>query len=383
MKAKEDPKKRKEIKIFFTGGGTGGHVFPGIAIAQELVSQKIVSASKILWIGSGSGIEKEIVGRFGFRYKGILSGKLRRYFSLRNFLDIFKITIGIFQAFLILLFDRPQLIFSKGGYVSVPPCLAAKLLRIPVISHESDITPGLATRINSRFSSLILTAYDQTNALLPAGVPFKTVGNPVRGEIYSGNPDQGRIICQVPKGKKMVLILGGSLGAAGLNRLIDEAAEIMDERLYFVHQTGEKGYTPLQNSKCMKVPFFGQEFAHVLSAADLVVSRAGAGTLWENAALCKPAILVPLGKASSRGDQIVNAQYFKELGSAIVFNERETTGKQLLSEMIDIIYTSKRYEKMKKSLEENFKNNPAKLVAIEVAKILKHQTKNYKDQKVS
>lgn len=362
--------KGKEIRLYFTGGGTGGHVFPGIAVAQEWSRRMGIPMENLLWIGSGKGFERDIISRFHLRYKAICSGKLRRYFSFQNFFDLFKIGFGFFQIFFFFLFKRPDIVFSKGGYVSVPPCLAAKILRIPFITHESDMTPGFATRINSRFAQEVLTAYPETCNMIRKGVLCKAVGNPVRQEMLQGDPLKGREIAKVPEGRPVVLVLGGSLGALGVNRLVDEARKVLGDFCYFIHQTGEKNYSFCEDVNCIKFPFFAEEFPHILACADIVVSRAGAGTLWENMATRKPAILLPLGTESSRGDQIINAHYFEKLGVAIVLNEETVTG-ELLAERVKALLTNVNLrEMMKEKLTGFTKESPAVLICNEILFIL-------------
>ncbi len=361
---------KSRITIYFTGGGTGGHVFPGIAVAQEWSARFNIPMEQLLWIGSGKQLERDIVGRFKMKYKAISSGKLRRYFDFRNFFDLFKIGIGFIQIFFFLLFKRPTVIFSKGGYVSVPPCIAAKLLRIPFITHESDMTPGLATRINSRFSTAVLTAYEETTAYIRKGIPCKAVGNPVRSEIFNGDSQTGKKLANVANNKKIVLVLGGSLGAANLNKLVFGAAPLLQEEFHFIHQVGEQGMQELSNKEIpvnlTPVAFIGENLPHFLACADLVVSRAGAGTLWENLATNNLAILIPLGTASSRGDQIVNAQYFLDKGLAVVLKEEETDSAILANEILSLLSDKKNYAKIKKTISEFTIANSAKTIVNEI-----------------
>ena len=212
------------MQIAFTGGGTGGHVFPGIAVINALENSGI-GKDAFVWIGSGKGIEKEIVSRFGYRYRSIPSGKWRRYFSIANFFDLFKIFAGFVKVFFLFLFHRPVLLFSKGGYVSVPPVWAAHLLRIPVLTHESDLTPGLATRLNARFSDKIFVPYEETkNALKKYGAKVVVSGNPVRPEIFRGDAAKGRKISGAPDGVPLILVSGGSQGAAVINAAVVNAS---------------------------------------------------------------------------------------------------------------------------------------------------------------
>ena len=364
-------KRARTIKIFFTGGGTGGHVFPGVAVVQQLISSSFVDAKNILWIGSGKGIEREITSRFDIPYKSISSGKLRRYFSFLNFIDIFKIILGFLQSFIFLSFHRPSLIFSKGGYVSVPPSVAGKILGIPVISHESDITPGLATKINSRFAKIILTSYNETALYLRSGIQVHCVGNPVRNEVKNGVRERGRSFASVPKGYKVVLVLGGSLGAKSLNELVDKARTVLNGDYFFIHQTGDNQGEKKMTNNCYKSSFFSAEFPDLLAAADLVVSRAGAGTLWENAVVKKPAILIPLGKGASRGDQIINAQYFEKIGAAKVLYEDQSDFNDLARMISSTLNDQNLLDSMKNSLEKFIDGDSAQ----KIERIIKEELK--------
>lgn len=373
------------LKIYFTGGGTAGHVFPALAVCEQWLAQTQQEPKEILWIGSSKGIEKEIVNRFGLSFKSISCGKLRRYFSLQNFFDFFKVGIGFLQCFFFFLFHRPDFLFSKGGFVSVPPCLAAWLLRIPFITHESDLTPGLATKINGRFASKVLTAYETTISKLPKGVPAKAVGNPVRKEIFEGDAAKGREKAQVPAQLPVVLVLGGSLGAEAINLLIEKVAPLLEGKCFFVHQTGAKNYQPFFSASRITFPFFKEEFPDILASADLVVSRSGAGTLWENAAAGKPAILIPLGKGSSRGDQVVNARFFESQRAAVVINQEDCTPERLASQIEQLLSDKMLQQEMRKGLAQIFYKDSASLIVQEIQEIVvqKRASKSRKMKKLN
>ncbi|MDR1947952.1 MAG: undecaprenyldiphospho-muramoylpentapeptide beta-N-acetylglucosaminyltransferase [Spirochaetaceae bacterium] len=305
------------VFIAFAGGGTGGHIYPGLAVAKEL--QKILTC-RIFWIGSAAGMDRSIVEKAGFEFFGIPAGKLRRYISVRNFPDAFKVVGGIFAARRILGREKPALLFSKGGFVSVPPCMAAASLGIPVFTHESDYSPGLATRINTRFAKKIFTAFPQTAGFLPEKLRSRveTVGNPIRPEFRAADPRQGRAFLGLGEGEPVLLVLGGSLGARQLNELIRENLGELTKQYVVVHQTGPASDLP-GTTRYRPFPFIREELPHVIAAADLVVCRAGAGTLWENAALGKAMILVPLAGSGTRGDQVENARCLEQAGAALVF----------------------------------------------------------------
>ena len=322
--------------VVFTGGGTGGHIFPGLAVAEALSSSL---ECRIVWLGSAKGVDRKIVESSELysaspsilEFMGIPAGKLRRYFSFQNFIDVFKVAAGFIKSFFILLKLKPLFVFSKGGFVSVPPCAAAKFLKIPVITHECDFSPGLATRINSKFANRILVSYQETAELLPASLRSKVIctGNPVRLSFYSGRPEKGRSFLNIKSNLPVLFVLGGSLGARQLNDLISDSIEYLVKHFVVVHQIGEANMDQGQKIKdgllnsspefaenYKPYPFIKKEMADVLSLSSVVVSRAGANTVWESAAAGKPMILVPLEKGSSRGDQIENAEFFKKKGSA-------------------------------------------------------------------
>jgi len=308
-----------EIGIMFCGGGTAGHVFPALAVAQELRRRYHGGMG---WIGSLSGMERTLVDRVGLPYFGIPTGKWRRYVSLANLTDLFKIAAGIAAAFVILARQRPRLLFSKGGYVSVPSVLAARVLGIPVWTHESDFDPGMATRIIAPHAKRIYTSFAETGDFLGPSAREKTVcvGNPVRAGFAGADPAKGRRFLGCDGERKLLLILGGSQGAREMNRLVGEFVQEITDRCFVAHQMGREDYRPSRREGYCTVPFFGEEMPHVLAAADVVITRAGANILAELALLGKAAILVPLSRAASRGDQLRNAAYFGKRGAAVVWD---------------------------------------------------------------
>jgi len=325
--------------VVFTGGGSGGLVFPGIAVIERLKAAR--PDFDICWIGSGAQVEREIVARFDIPFYPIPSGKLRRYLSVWNFFDLFKIVAGLVSACILLLRLRPALVFSKGGYVSVPPVVAARLLGIPVYTHDSDVDPGLATKINARFAEKIFVAYQESCNYFP--LPLRksvvVVGNPVRTEILSGDGARGKSYVGAPHGKLLLLVLGGSLGARQVNELADAAYDSLSRDYFIVHQTGsaagaigiDAGRNAAKGGR-FSTEFLAAEYADVLAAADLVVSRAGGGTLWEIASMGKPSILIPLDTGSSRGDQLRNAERFEKGGASVVLAGPLATPANLAAE---------------------------------------------------
>ena len=360
----------KRKKICFTGGGTAGHVFPGISVINELCEDDGIDSGDFLWIGSNSGMEKRLVEARGIRFKGIASGKLRRYFSLRNLTDIFKITAGFFQAFFLLLKERPGIIFSKGGYVSVPPVIAGHILGIPVITHESDYTPGLATKINSMFADRILLSVDETLKYIKPKYRDKAVvtGNPIRKEFFHGDRAKGLAFLGLDEKKPVILIIGGSQGSGELNSLIYELRHKLTEKYYVVHQTGAGSAgidgDPIGKSDVagyIQLPFIKEEIYHVIAAASLVITRAGAGSLWELSAEKKAALLIPLRGSGTRGDQVLNANYFRAQDAASVLDDKIITADQLY-EAIEDIFTSGKLEKFSSNIGKMAKPDSAKKI---------------------
>ena len=325
-----------KVVIAFTGGGTGGHVFPGLAVIEELNEH---DHWHCVWIGSLTGIERAIVRRQGIDYYGSPCGKLRRYFSLRNAVDILWCAAGVLRSLILIARLRPVLLFSKGGYVSVPPVVAAHLLGIPVITHESDLTPGLATRINARCATAILVSYQHTTALFAARLRSRVsvTGNPVRRSISAGDRNMGLRLLGLDGSRPVLLFLGGSLGAAQINELVATLLPHLIAGYDVIHQHGSNNRRPAPLSdrdtklgRYVYRDFFGDDFPHILAASTLVICRAGASTLWELAAQHKPALLLPLQAAGTRGDQVANALLFCSLGSATMLDSEEILPSELL-----------------------------------------------------
>ena len=322
--------------VVFTGGGTGGHIYPGLAVADEL--KKLDPALRIVWFGSSSGRDREMVcankNERGLpsadSFVGIPSGKLRRYFSLSNVLDLFKVIAGFFVSLFYLAKIKPAAVFSKGGFVSVPPCAAAKFLRVPVYTHECDFSPGLATRINSRFASRILLSYEESRRFFPERMRnmLLVTGNPVRPVFYTADAEKGLLFLGLAhtEHKPILLVLGGSSGARQINNLVFENIDWLCERFTVVHQTGkgadfEKARALAESAeRCRYMPydFIYNDMPDVLCACDIVFSRSGANTLWESAVCAKPMLLLPLAGSGTRGDQAENAAWFEKRGAALV-----------------------------------------------------------------
>lgn len=339
-------------RLIFTGGGTGGHVYPALALIENL--QK--DGYDISWIGSRSGIEYKIIKKMNIKFYSIPCGKLRRYFSLLNFIDIFKIAFGFIFSLIIFLVKKPDLIFSKGGYVTVPPILAGRLLGIKSITHESDYSPGLATRINSRFVDCIFVPYSETREYFSNKLKDKVVvtGNPVRSDFFNPDRNKGLEIMGFENDNPVILVLGGSLGAKEINDLILESRAELTKKYNIYHQMGSNNYIASNNNNYKSIPFIRENMSDIIKAADLVISRAGAGAIWEFVTVGTPSLLIPL-TVGSRGDQVLNANYFSEKGAAMVLKDKDVTSNNL-NKLLNSYFSDTR-EVMKKSIEEFSKIN--------------------------
>jgi len=317
------------VNIAFTGGGTGGHIYPGLAVSAELKKLFSDREFRIFWIGSSAGMDAGLVKEAGIEFFGVPSGKLRRYFSLRTIADFFKVIAGFFAARKILKKQKACLLFSKGGFVSVPPCAAASSLKIPVFTHESDFSPGLATKINARYVSRtggkIFTAYDDTRKFFKEKIrDFVAVtGNPVRSAFRCADPAKGRAFLKVDENARILLVLGGSQGAKEINELVRVTLPRLCETYTVVHQTGPNLEWDIQEKDRYKpFSYIKEEMPHIMAASEIVMGRSGAG-IWEWAVLGKPMLLIPLKGTGTRGDQVENAEFFLKNGAALVLSNAD------------------------------------------------------------
>lgn len=324
-------------KIILTGGGTAGHVTPNMALIPELKKK----GYEIKYVGSYTGIEKKLIEEMGVEYQGISSGKLRRYFSMKNFSDPFRVLKGFKEAKKIMKDYNPSIVFSKGGFVSVPVVLAAKKYKIPVIIHESDMTPGLANRIAMKGASVICHNFPETAASLPDGKAVLT-GSPIREELRHGDKAAGLKSLDFTPDKPVIMVMGGSLGAVAVNNAIRGALDELLDKYQIIHLCGKgKLDESLKNIPSYKqFEYVKSELTNYFAAADLLVSRAGANAICEIAALQKPNILIPLSRKASRGDQILNANSFKKQGFSEVIEEEDVT-KESLVNMINQVYDNR------------------------------------------
>jgi undecaprenyldiphospho-muramoylpentapeptide beta-N-acetylglucosaminyltransferase len=315
-------------RIILTGGGTAGHVTPNIALLPSL--QKL--GYDIHYIGSYNGIEKELIEKCNIPYHGISSGKLRRYFSLQNFTDPFRILRGFSEANKLMKALRPDVIFSKGGFVTVPVAIAGKRNGIPTIIHESDMTPGLANKLSMSAATKICCNFPETMQHLPKEKAVLT-GLPIRDELLVGDANTAYKLCGFTSDKPVLLVMGGSLGAASVNENIRIALPGLLAQFQIVHLCGKGKLDPTLTSLpgYLQFEYLQRELRDVLAMADVVVSRAGANAICELLALHKPNLLIPLSANASRGDQILNANSFQTQGFSIVLEEENITTETLVA----------------------------------------------------
>ncbi len=314
-------------RIVLTGGGTAGHVTPNLALLPHLQKK----GCEVNYIGSYDGIEKGLIEAAGVPYYGISSGKLRRYFDPKNFSDPFKVMKGFFEARKILKNLKPDVVFSKGGFVSVPVVLAAKTRRIPCIIHESDITPGLANKLCIPMAKKICANFPETMKYLPEDKAVLT-GTPIREELFKGNKIAGLDFCGFTVNKPVIMVVGGSTGAAALNEAVRDLLPTLLRDYQIIHLCGKGKAAEEYNDAAgyCQFEYISKEMKDLFAAADLVISRAGANSICELLALRKPHILVPLSAAASRGDQILNAESFEHQGFSYVLPEENLTNDTLL-----------------------------------------------------
>lgn len=334
-------------KIVMTGGGTAGHVTPNIALLPALRE----AGYDVYYIGSYQGIEKELAEAQDIPYYGIDSGKLRRYFDPKNFSDPFRVAKGFFQARTLLKQLRPDVVFSKGGFVSVPVVLAAKTRGIPAIIHESDMTPGLANKLAMPGAAKVCCTFPETVAYLPKDKAVMT-GSPIRRELLAGDRLAGLKHCGFGTDRPVLLVMGGSSGSAIINQVLRDSLDALLQQFQVIHLCGRENLdTALEDKKgYVQFEYISDELPHLFAAADLVISRAGANSICELLALHKPNILIPLSRAASRGDQILNAKSFAAQGFSKVIEEEDLSAETLLAAVSEVKKSSNDYiAAMKKS----------------------------------
>ena len=336
-------------KIVLTGGGTAGHVTPNIALLPYLKE----AGYDIYYIGSKNGIEKQLIQDYKIPYTGISTGKLRRYFDLKNFTDPFRVVNGFFEARRALKKLHPDVVFSKGGFVSVPVVRAAHSLKIPCIIHESDMTPGLANKLCFGAAAKVCCNFPETVKTLPAGKAVLT-GTPIRDELFTGDREKGLSLCGFTADKPVIMIMGGSQGAVAVNKAVRNHLDELLKDFQVVHLCGKDHLDPSLEGKegYKQFEYVKEDLKHLFAAADLMISRSGANAICEILALQIPNILVPLA-AGSRGDQVLNANSFARQGYSVVVATDDLDSK--ITETVKAVYEKRQAFKdaMARSSQKN------------------------------
>ena len=327
-------------KIVLTGGGTAGHVTPNIALLPHLIE----AGYEVSYIGTYTGIEKKLMEDLGVTYYGISSGKLRRYFDVKNFTDPFRVIRGFSQAKKLMKQLQPDIVFSKGGFVAVPVVIAADKCNIPVIIHESDMTPGLANKLCQKHALKVCCNFPETVGMIPDGKGILT-GTPIREELLSGDKAAGLRYCGFNTGRPVIMIIGGSLGAVRVNEAIRAILPQLLEHFQIIHICGKGKIDDSFNNTTgyCQFEYVNEELKDLFAASDIVVSRAGANVICELLAMKKPNLLIPLSAEASRGDQILNAASFKKQGYSMVLDESEITDSLLFDTIMSLYKNRNQY----------------------------------------
>ncbi|OGV28595.1 MAG: undecaprenyldiphospho-muramoylpentapeptide beta-N-acetylglucosaminyltransferase [Legionellales bacterium RIFCSPHIGHO2_12_FULL_35_11] len=335
--------------IVLTGGGTAGHVTPNIALIDILKENDW----QISYIGSKDGVEKSMIEGKKIPYYAVRSGKLRRYFSWQNLIDPFNLLIGIFQATTLLRKIKPQIIFSKGGFVSLPVVVAGYLNKIPVVIHESDMSPGLANKLSFPFAKKICTNFSVTKQHIKDKSKVAVVGSPIREELFSGVKENGLAIAGFNANKPCLLVMGGGQGSVTINNAVRGSLEAICSKYQIIHLCGKGKLDEslIGHDSYFQLEYADREIADLFAASDLIISRSGANTLCEILALHKPHVFIPLSGRVSRGDQIQNAKHFASEGISIVLDEENLNSATLLESISQCELNSKTAKKKMEKLD--------------------------------
>lgn len=315
--------------IVFTGGGTAGHVTPNLALIEA--AQK--EGWEMAYIGAKDSVEQKMIHNINVPFYAVKSGKLRRYFSWKNFLDPFNILLGIAQSWHLMGKLKPDVVFSKGGFVAFPVVFAAWLRRIPVVAHESDMSPGLANRLSFPFVDKICLTFAAAKSHFKQQDRTEVTGTPIRAQLFQGNKQKGLDLCGFNAEKPCLMLMGGSQGASGLNQVLRQALPQLTRQFQIIHLCGQGKVDPslADNPSYCQFEYANEELPDLFAAADVLVSRSGANSLYEILALKKPHVLIPLSKKVSRGDQIQNARYFRDIGLSTVIDEDKLDEMNLIA----------------------------------------------------
>lgn len=320
-------------KIVFTGGGTAGHVIPNIAIIEALQKKQW----HIEYIGSHTGIERQILSGLKVKFYSISTGKLRRYFSWQNFIDPFRVLAGFYQSLRILKRSNPNIVFSKGGFVAFPVVMAAWCLRIPVVVHESDFTPGLANKLSLPFARKICLTFEHARQYFDKNKSIVT-GNPIRNALFQGCKEHVAHELKLSSDKPCILFMGGSAGSQYINAVLRQTLPQLTKKFHVLHLCGVGNLDPRldDHTDYCQMEYAQEILPDLMAAADLIVSRSGANSVYEILALKKPHIFIPLPRSASRGDQLYNAKYFEQLGASEILYQ-ESLNSDTLLEKISIV----------------------------------------------
>ncbi|KFN11261.1 undecaprenyldiphospho-muramoylpentapeptide beta-N-acetylglucosaminyltransferase [Paenibacillus macerans] len=329
-------------RIMFTGGGSAGHVSVNLALIPYFIKE----GWSVDYVGSHRGIERELVTKIeGINYFAISTGKLRRYLDINNIKDSYKVIKGVLDAYLLIKRRKPEILFSKGGFVSVPVVLGAWLNKVPIVIHESDITPGLANKISFPFAKVVCTTFPHLKELKNSH-KVEFIGPVIREEILNGNAERGRKFCGFDKSKPIVLVIGGSLGSRTINQTTRLALHRLLERFRVIHICGKGQIDTMFSSPFYRqYEYLSKELPDIIAMSDIIVSRAGANSIFEFLYHCKPMLLIPLTKAQSRGDQILNARYFQASGYCEILYEEQLSEKSLFENVMKLYNNRNLYKK--------------------------------------
>ena len=350
-------------KIVLTGGGTTGHVSVNLALIPLLKEE----GWDIYYIGSKEGIERELVEGLDLTYIPISTGKLRRYFSWNNLKDVFKVIKGIFQSINRIRKIKPNITFSKGGFVSVPVVIGSWFNRVPVICHESDLTPGLANKISQPFSKMIMVTFKETSKFIKNDKAFY-LGPVIRDSLKNGDINKGKEFFKITNDKPNILIMGGSLGAKKLNEIILDNLDELLEKYNIIHGVGKGNLSEETKEGYYQREYIGKELKDVLALSDVIVSRAGSNAIFEFLYYKKPMLLIPLPSTASRGDQIENAENFRKKGFAEVIQQDDLNEENLLT-TIDLLYIDR--EKYMANMKNFEFNDSVRIIYENIEKTMK------------
>ncbi|MCK5044280.1 UDP-N-acetylglucosamine--N-acetylmuramyl-(pentapeptide) pyrophosphoryl-undecaprenol N-acetylglucosamine transferase [Candidatus Parcubacteria bacterium] len=376
------------MKILFTGGGTAGHIYPIAAITRELRRIYPQKKLKLFYLGPKDEFSGLLLSQEGIKTRSTSAGKIRRYFGIKSFflniIDIlFRIPLGIIQAFWHVFFIAPDLIFSKGGYGSVGTVISGWILQVPIILHESDASPGLANRFLSKFAAEIFTSFSDKNVKYFVSQRVVLTGNPVRREILEGTPEKAKKLFNLSGNKPLILIIGGSQGSQRINDTILTLLPKILESFELIHQAGEKNFNKIRTEAKAVIPKNLENNYHLFPflkendikeayrAADLIISRAGSGSIFEIAALKKPCILIPLPEAA-QNHQTKNAYAYVKNNAGIIIEEKNLTPHFFLGELDNLFHYPERLKAMSKEAGNFSKPAAAKIIAKYIVEYLKN-----------